>query len=190
MVSKKQAKNRSVKTQETSIEDNTKKSAEYWLRYAPTFQLPKITLSKLQQRPKNAAKDVDAANATILKMEGEPDACSMRLVDNEGKTMVCVFSHRLPQEERGEENSEEEENPEDEDEEISEDENSEDEDGPQAKVFFCPLFQGTTLRAQQIPPYPGSALRTLNRVNSFPRKLRHWDGIPVSNFFTIQSRLL
>ena len=97
MLSRKKAKNRSAKKQEMSVEENAQKSAERWLRYAPTFQLPDTQLSELQLRPKNAVKGIAAANAIIQQMKGlKSDACSMRLVDNEGETMVCVFSHRLP----------------------------------------------------------------------------------------------
>lgn len=111
MVSGKKAKNRSVKKQEDSVEEKAKKSAENWLRYAPTFQLPNIRLSELQRRPKNASKDVAAANAAVQQMKGlQPDACSMRLVDNEGKLMVCVFSHRLLPDKKKEDNVKKEDN--------------------------------------------------------------------------------
>ena len=59
------------------------------------FQVSGILLSELQCRPKNAAKDIAVANATIRQMNSLlPDDCSMRLVNEEGKTLVCVFSHQ------------------------------------------------------------------------------------------------
>jgi hypothetical protein len=109
ILSRKKAKNRSSKKQEKYVEEKTEKSIEHWLRYAPTFRLPNIQLSELAGRSKNAENDIDAANTTILQMNSlQPDACSMRLVDGEGKTMVCVFSHRMQSDEKKEGSSEDE----------------------------------------------------------------------------------
>lgn len=92
----KKAKNCSSKKQELFAEREAEKSAERWKQYAPTFRLSEIKLSELCKRPKNAKKDIEAANTTILRMSNiQPDACSMRLVDSDGKTMIAVFSHRM-----------------------------------------------------------------------------------------------
>ena len=66
MVSKRRAKNRSLKKQKLILENSSERTAQLWLQYSPTFCLPDILISELDGRPKNAAKDIAAADATIL----------------------------------------------------------------------------------------------------------------------------
>jgi hypothetical protein len=96
-VSSKKAKNRLLEKQEKDAATAAQKSADNWLRFAPTFRIPHLKLSQLMRRPKNSPPDVAAADAAILKMQDiRPDACSARLVDSDhGDTLVCIFSHRL-----------------------------------------------------------------------------------------------
>ena len=101
------AKNRSLTKQILTLENSSERTARLWLRYSPTFRLPDVLISELEGRPKNASKDIAAAEATIRGMNDlQPDACSFRLVDENEETMVCVFSHRLPSEVEEEDSSE------------------------------------------------------------------------------------
>lgn len=76
------------------------KAAQRWLKYAPCYRIPGVKLSELEKRGKNLDDDIKIANATITRMQSWlADACSARLVDDDsGETLVCVFSHRLPNE--------------------------------------------------------------------------------------------
>lgn len=76
------------------------RAAQLWLKYAPCYRIAGVQLSELEKRGKNLDDDIDIANATITRMQSWPaDACSARLVDDDsGETLVCVFSHRLPNE--------------------------------------------------------------------------------------------
>ena len=72
-------------------------STRMWLKHAPTYKIRGANLSRLMKRPKNNQKDIDAANAVVAQMEDAPaDACSAKFVNETGKMLVCVFSHRGP----------------------------------------------------------------------------------------------
>ncbi|EDR13486.1 uncharacterized protein LACBIDRAFT_322457 [Laccaria bicolor S238N-H82] len=48
------------------------------------------------ERTKNCDKDVDKANTIISGMQDlKADACSAKFMDKTGKTLACVFSHRM-----------------------------------------------------------------------------------------------
>lgn len=67
-----------------------------WATYAPTFTIRDVKLSELEKRTKNAKKDVAVAEAIKKKIRNKKaDACSARFVDEDGKTLVCVFANRI-----------------------------------------------------------------------------------------------
>ena len=92
------AKNRSLESQEKSAQKGSMRAARVWAECTPTYRIPRIKLSELMHRPKNRPDDINNADAMILRMRGsQADACSARFVDDEsGETLVCVFSHRTP----------------------------------------------------------------------------------------------
>ncbi|EDR01426.1 uncharacterized protein LACBIDRAFT_333307 [Laccaria bicolor S238N-H82] len=74
---------------------SAERSANLWLKYAPTYTLSCITLTDLMEQTKNCDKDVDKANTIISGMQDlKADACSAKFMDKTGKTLACVFSHR------------------------------------------------------------------------------------------------
>ena len=78
MVGEKKAQKRSTEKQEMDVNDSAEKSANRWLQYAPTFKLPHIKVSTLQQRPKNTDEGIAVANTVIQEMDHiQPDVCSM-----------------------------------------------------------------------------------------------------------------
>jgi len=91
---------RSEKALEKGRRVKVERAAQLWLKYAPCYRIAGVQLSELEKRGKNLDDDIDIANATITRMQSWPaDACSARLVDDDsGETLVCVFSHRLPNE--------------------------------------------------------------------------------------------
>lgn len=90
--------NRSPNAQEKIAGGNARHAADMWLRYAPTYAIHGLNLSRLMKRPKNRKNDIEAAQHRHCPDEEMPaDACSARFMDEKsGKTLVCVFSHRAP----------------------------------------------------------------------------------------------
>ncbi|EDR13518.1 uncharacterized protein LACBIDRAFT_322506 [Laccaria bicolor S238N-H82] len=94
-VGRQRAENCSSESQEKVAIASAERSANLWLKYAPTYTLSRITLTDLMERTKNCDKDVDKANTIISGMQDlEADACSAKFMDKTGKTLACVFSHR------------------------------------------------------------------------------------------------
>jgi len=91
---------RSQKAQEVRLKAKAERAAGQWLKSSPRYRIPGTNLSELKKRGKNLEEDISAANTVIARMQSWPaDASSARLVDDEsGETLVCIFSHRLPEE--------------------------------------------------------------------------------------------
>jgi hypothetical protein len=95
LVGQRRTDHHSLGWQEKTAELSAERAADQWLKYAPTYTLSNVKLIQLMQRPKNCEKDISKANTVILEMQDtEADACSTKFMDNSGKTLVCVFSHR------------------------------------------------------------------------------------------------
>lgn len=94
-VGRRRAENRSSESQEKAVIASAERSANLWLKYAPTYTLSHVAFTELMERTKNCDEDVDQANTIISGMQDlEADACSAKFVDKTGKTLACVFSHR------------------------------------------------------------------------------------------------
>jgi len=91
---------RSLKAQEIRLKAKAERAAGQWLKSSPCYRIPGTNLSKLKKHGKNLKEDITAANTIIAHMQSWPaNASSARLVDNKsGETLVCIFSHRLPEE--------------------------------------------------------------------------------------------
>ena len=91
---------RSQKAQEVRLKAKSERAAGQWLKSSPCYRIPGANLSELKKHGKNLEEDIAAANTVIARTQSWPaDASSARLVDDEsGEMLVCIFSHRLPEE--------------------------------------------------------------------------------------------
>lgn len=135
-------------------------AATCWKLYAPRFFLNGVKLDDLKARGRNAKEDVKKADEIIATMQDQPaDALSGEWMDEDGNTLLCVFSHHL----------------------IPDSENA------KVSIVNPPLLNDRDLLIQDTPAskckavvYPGSSGRTLSALEAAPRSRRKRDGLPVS----------